>query len=148
MEFERLPADSGFDCKIAFDAEGEAEVISAVYSEHIVGLAKTGNIGSIQPFDRQMSNYAETKECPSKRFRSAARLIDMVQTFHNNTETAVTELALESGRPAYDNSHVAERLELGEKALELVDKLKEEAIIEDAIRQLDETSDLDPRINP
>jgi hypothetical protein len=149
MEFERLPEDSEHECQILFDTEEEQEVIRAVYTEHIAGLAKTGNIGSISAFDREMSDYAEgDEEASYRKFISTDDLIVMIQTFHDNTETAATEIALESGRPSYENWYIAERLELGERALELIRDLQEEAVIGEAIRGLDEMTESDPRINP
>lgn len=147
MQFEKLPPDSEFDCRIVFDEDDEAKVISAVYTEHITKLARLGNIGSIQMFDRVMSEYAEQVDgngnYPARKFRNASRLCDMVQEFHENTGTAAAEIALESSIPAYDNVYVAERLGLGESALDLLEKLQQETIVGEAVRKLDEMPGID-----
>jgi hypothetical protein len=148
MQFERLPEDSEFDCRIAFDTEEEQEVIRAVYTEHIAGLAKTGNIGSIQPFDIAMSHYsADDGGAPYKNFMSAKRLIEMVQTFHDNTETEATEIALGSPFPDFENLGVGTRLQLGKKALKLVEILQEETSIGDDVRALRDLPETEPDRN-
>ncbi len=149
MKFEKLPEDSEFDCRIAFNSQEEAEVISAVYAEHIANLAKVGNIGSIQPFDILMSNYsgAEDETYPYQTFRSAQSLIEMVQDFHDNTDEAATEIALDGSQPSYKNCHISERLELGEKALKLIEKLQEEAFIGDDVRSLRDLPETEPDRN-
>lgn len=99
MKFEKLSADSEHECAIAFDSEEEAELIRAVYGEHVVNLAKKGNVGSISQFDRKMATYGNGGKYESMRFISADRLIGMIEDFHENTDEAVTEIAL-GGQPA------------------------------------------------
>lgn len=143
MKFEKLSADSEHECAITFDSEEEAELIRAVYGEHIVSLAKKGNIGSISKFDRKMATYESGGEYKPMRFISADGLIRMIEDFHENTDTAVTEIALQGSEPDHDNWHVVERLELGEKALELSQLIREEVVVDDFMHSLNQVPETD-----
>jgi hypothetical protein len=141
MEFKKLSDNPEYECSITFDKTHEQEVVRAVYREHITKLAQKGNIGSISKFDRRMSGYGEDEGVFLARFRSSDHLIEQIEDFHNNTDSAVTEIALENTAPAYDNPFVADRLRLGESALRLAQAIRETAITDGFRQSLDQLPD-------
>jgi hypothetical protein len=142
MQFEKLPKDSEFDSKIAFDSEEEAEIIRAVYREQIVESAKRGNTSSVSSHHRFMSDYGLDGEYPLVAFKSTVRVISRLQRFYERTDEAVIDIANSNEVPPYDNFYIQDRMTLGESALELAGKIGEEALMDNhaqAVRELPET---------
>lgn len=123
MEFKERPNDAEHRCEMRFTAE-EAEVVRAVYLEMINNSAENGNT-TVSDFDWDMCVYGEGADEPSwRKFVKPEGLIEKLIDFHNRTEEAITNIALDSSLPAHANWHTYERHLLGERACDLAHEIE------------------------
>jgi hypothetical protein len=147
MQFEKLPEGSEFEAKISFDEAEEAETVRAVYREQITEWVKLGNIDSISTHERFMSDYGIDDEYPYVVFKRTSLIMNRLREFHERTDEAIIGIAHSGEIPPYDNFYITERIDLGNRALQLAMKVGEEAMMGDDIRKVRDLPEVNPERN-
>lgn len=126
MLYEDLPDNPEQQCQVTFE-DHETPCIRAVYREHIDTLAQKGNVGSISDHDRYLSEYGVNGYYPAVPFISAESLIEKLNEFYENTDSAITLIANSSYAPPHENHYIVDRYDLGQQALALTVEVQQEA---------------------
>jgi hypothetical protein len=124
MKFEENPG-SEHPYEVTFIGE-EIKVIASAFSEHIYQLALRGNIGSVSLFEAALAGWEPTRKGQKASIGRAEDLTEVLDSFHENTGDAITSMPGDINVPAFANRYIAKRHQLGTKALELADQIREE----------------------
>ena len=140
MQFEKTD-DSSHPYRLIFEG-AEIETVKASFREEMFKHAKKGNVGSISDYDTTMADWSYDQELMTTRLISPDRFAERLEDFHEYTDEAIVDIALESSTPPFLNDDIILRRSLGAHALELANQIREEAakyqqISEEAIEAVD-----------
>jgi hypothetical protein len=134
MKFEEKPG-SEHPYEVTFIGE-EIKIIAAAFSERIYQLALRGNIGSVSLFDAALAGWEPTRKGQKASIGCAEDLTEVLDSFHENTGDAITSMPGDINVPAFANRYIAKRHQLGTKALELAEQIREEHAVSELHRGL------------